>query len=369
MGSEHDQRGQRYEVAGASPSHVSPRGGMIARLDVMGFLRSMDTNGDGVIAIEEVPEHRRPMLQMMASRMGIDASKGVTISKIRDTMMGRRPQGDESRGRDDDKKKSDSKRIVQKDPLVPPFGTDEEPPKLPDFGERVDAIKRVDLGSGIEGATSKVDRHMRSYVQSMLKRFDRNHNHVLERSEWEGKPDNPGDKDRDHDGRITVSELAYRPDPRERFMRGRMGGMMGMGGMGGGDRYDDEDDSEEDEDKETRRASYRFLMAHERLPGGLPDWFVDRDTDLDGQVSMAEYARDWSDSVASEYLKYDANNDGIITPKECLSPSGGHTAAETPSGSPGSPPPPKEDGASGDAKPSGDDKPSGGSSKPWWMQP
>ena len=54
------------------------------------------------------------------------------------------------------------------------------------------------------------------------------------------------------------------------------------------------------------------------LPKGLPDWFVERDSNEDGQVAMCEYATYWSDAKALEFGFYDLNNDGIITPLECL---------------------------------------------------
>lgn len=342
-----------------------------------GFLRSMDANADGVITENEVPEERRPMLHMMAARMGLDASRGVAISTIRDVMSGGRPPGDGGRppeaGRPPEGgppsggqnqpggKPEEQKRIEIKNPLVPGFGTGEQPPSMPKFGERAEPIKRVVLGAGLEGATKDVDPRMRGQVQSILRKYDRNHNRVLEREEWAAMPDNPGEKDRDRDGKITIAELAYVPSPRDQWERGRggmgggMGGPMGMGmGMDGGGRGDD-DRGDEDSDDEKRRASYRFLMAHERLPQGLPNWFIDRDTDLDGQVSMSEYAEEWTDSVAEEYLKYDANNDGVITPRECLSPSGSSGEAAPHSEAPASP---------GSEKP-----PSSGGSTPWWMQP
>ena len=192
---------------------------------------------------------------------------------------------------------------------------------------------------------------MRKHARSMLSRFDRNHNHILERNEWDGMPGNPNETDRNHDGKITVAELSYRPSLRDRLQRG--------GGSMEGEGRDSDRNAGDSSANERRRASYRFLMAHERLPKGLPNWFVDRDTDLDGQVSMKEFAQDWTDSVAYEYLKYDTNNDGMITPKECLPLADGgesETAdSDTPSQSNGG----KSNG----------EKSSGGSSTPWWMQP
>ncbi|NQT37484.1 MAG: hypothetical protein HQ581_08350 [Planctomycetes bacterium] len=67
-----------------------------------------------------------------------------------------------------------------------------------------------------------------------------------------------------------------------------------------------------------QRKSYRFRSPTERLPDGLPNWFAQKDADSDGQVAMAEYASSWTDAKALEFTRVDLNNDGLITPKECL---------------------------------------------------
>jgi len=66
------------------------------------------------------------------------------------------------------------------------------------------------------------------------------------------------------------------------------------------------------------RKSYRFLSPQERLPRGLPEWFARKDADGDGQVTMAEYSRVWSESLAREFAGYDLNGDGVVTPEEAL---------------------------------------------------
>jgi hypothetical protein len=40
-------------------------------------------------------------------------------------------------------------------------------------------------------------------------------------------------------------------------------------------------------------------------------------------VSMSEYTSTWTEQLAAEFLKHDANGDGIITPAECQAVSGG----------------------------------------------
>jgi len=66
------------------------------------------------------------------------------------------------------------------------------------------------------------------------------------------------------------------------------------------------------------RKPGRFLTAKERLPQGLPEWFMHKDADADGQITMAEFASEWSRERATEFDRYDLNHDGIITAAECL---------------------------------------------------
>ncbi len=73
---------------------------------------------------------------------------------------------------------------------------------------------------------------------------------------------------------------------------------------------------------EPQRKSYRFLSAMERLPGGLPSWFRDKDRDRDGQVLMSEWTTQWTDSAVNEFSKHDRNGDGVITPSEALRSGG-----------------------------------------------
>jgi len=54
------------------------------------------------------------------------------------------------------------------------------------------------------------------------------------------------------------------------------------------------------------------------LPKGLPEWFSQRDLDGDGQVAMDEFADEWTDEKAEEFVGFDLNHDGIIMPDECL---------------------------------------------------
>ena len=70
--------------------------------------------------------------------------------------------------------------------------------------------------------------------------------------------------------------------------------------------------------KPAPRKPGRFLTARERLPKGLPDWFLEKDVNGDGQVTMAEFTDNWTPDKVAEFARYDLNHDGIITAAECL---------------------------------------------------
>jgi len=53
-----------------------------------------------------------------------------------------------------------------------------------------------------------------------------------------------------------------------------------------------------------------------KMPAGLPPWFMELDTDKDGQVDMYEWRR--ANKPFDEFANWDLNGDGFITPEEAL---------------------------------------------------
>ncbi|MCL4195015.1 MAG: hypothetical protein KJZ87_24960 [Thermoguttaceae bacterium] len=66
------------------------------------------------------------------------------------------------------------------------------------------------------------------------------------------------------------------------------------------------------------RRSMKFYMPAARLPQGLPPWFLDRDADGDGQLTMAEFAPQATASQIAEFARYDLDADGLLTAQEYL---------------------------------------------------
>jgi hypothetical protein len=62
----------------------------------------------------------------------------------------------------------------------------------------------------------------------------------------------------------------------------------------------------------------RFATGPERLPKGLPQWFLDIDVNGTGQITMAQYTENWTTQKVEKFNRYDLNHDGIITAEEVL---------------------------------------------------
>jgi Ca2+-binding EF-hand superfamily protein len=141
----------------------------------------------------------------------------------------------------------------------------------------------------------------------------------------------PEAADADGDGVITREELTSRLSNWQGGGRRGGGASAGAGDAGGSDAGGEASRSESRRGAgdnrraaappstgASRKKSYRFLTATERLPEGLPEFFARSDADGDGQVMMSEYTTRWTDEKAAEFARYDVNGDGVITPSECL---------------------------------------------------
>ena len=176
------------------------------------------------------------------------------------------------------------------------------------------------VGGGPPGGGGGDDRdRYRRYAEGMIRQYDKNRDGKLDKEEASQMRSEHQSADVNSDGIITQDELQTK-------LQSYAGGGSSSGGSSsseGGRRWGRGSESGDNKTAAApARSSYRFTTPAERLPKGLPDWFLRGDGDGDGQVSMAEYTTTWTEQLAAEFLKYDANGDGIITPAECQAVAG-----------------------------------------------
>ncbi len=172
---------------------------------------------------------------------------------------------------------------------------------------------------GASGAPLTEKAKLDDYAKSLMKRYDKDNNGVLSAEEYSQMSSMHRGADADGDNVITHEELAAK---------------LANFGSGGGAAQSSPPSAERPRDERAASPSstasssgksygstrgYRPRSASERLPKGLPDWFVRNDADGDGQISMAEFAVSWTDDKLEEFTEHDRNGDGLITPRECLS--------------------------------------------------
>lgn len=293
------------------------------------FLRELDTNRNGRVEENEVDGRRRFFVEMMARRAGIEPNFPISVRRFREAVARR------ARENDDSDRSGGSQ--ASEDPLVPGFGVELELSPVVAFGERAPEDSsgttrstsrprsRTSAPSSARNPSSRnsssprgePDERVRRWAEAMMRQADKNRNQRLERDEWNERWGDFREADRNHDGVVRADELARRLGDFSRggFGRGRGGadrssnpGSSGSGGSGSGS------------DNSEQPKSYRFRTPTEQLPEGLPDWFARKDTNADGQVAMAEYESPgfWTAALVAQFTGYDLNNDGMITPGECL---------------------------------------------------
>lgn len=293
------------------------------------ILKRMDRNGNGRLDPDEIDDRAKGMLNRFAP--GIDTSKPVKFDDVRkkfEEARQARERGDRSGDRGDRGNRGgggSDQAPTEIEPLVPGFGEEVELDPVPGFG-----------GSGAFFAVS-ITKADQAEADRTLGRYDKNKNGRLEREEIRNARWMYGDPavyDQNGDGSLTKRELSVRYAKRRLAKDDNKAAERRERGSRDRDRDSRDRDRDRKKDKEDENASYRFLTAHERLPSGIPDAFRQMDSDLDGQVSMSEYASEWDDSVVAKFAAIDADGNGILTATEAVNSGdfGGAGRSSTPRG-------------------------------------
>jgi Ca2+-binding EF-hand superfamily protein len=309
------------------------------------FLRPLDTNRNGLIEASEVNDEVKRYLARTAERYGVQATFPLSIEKYRDSMIeayirvrgnggpggppGRGPASGGGPGAGGGPG-GGSVGMAQNTSSVAGFGA-----ATPSAGTSGSSASGSSMSSPTAARTtstgsSAVDERYRSYAANMLKRYDKNGNGALDRDEWSQlRGEWWKSADANNDGTITVDEIVARlAGYRSRF-QSRSSTTTSSTTSSSSSPSSATSSSTATSSPSTAasttsspapavRKPYRFLTPTERLPAGLPDWFARKDANGDGQVTLAEFSDTLSDEVVAEFSKYDLNNDGAITPQECL---------------------------------------------------
>jgi hypothetical protein len=176
------------------------------------------------------------------------------------------------------------------------------------------------------------------FAQQLVKRLDKNGNNMLEGEELEELRGPAARADANGDKTVTAEEIVAAISNRNGISRDLAGGDRGRRGSGNSGTSSDKasaadgngskvyfglaavmkalSDEKAKTDEASKRKTFKFTPAGEKLPDGLPSWFKSRDRNKDGQIAMSEYRSSWSKSAVNDFARLDANNDGVITPKE-----------------------------------------------------
>lgn len=168
------------------------------------------------------------------------------------------------------------------------------------------------------------------YAERVVRRYDVNKDGRLGEDEWRAMHGKPALADSNRDGRITIEELAQHI---ANFGAGRAIRLStsASGPLAGNDLRDANSptldrlpgEGASPLGAEASAAApagdpRRNLKYFAALPAGVPQWYVDRDTDGDGQLTLAEYSPKLLRSEIDDFGRLDLNRDGLLTVREYL---------------------------------------------------
>ena len=301
--------GDRGSSFGGGDRGGSSSGGF----DPSSFLSRMDTNGNGMLDPDEAQGPARFMLDRMArSNPKIDISKPIPMSLLTESFQQMRSGSSEFSSSYSDSENA----IVEKNSLVPGFGK-----------KAVEKVPVPGFGVGGEKANIAIDERDMREADDRMERYDKNKDGYLDENEIKEArlSGTPMQYDNNRDGKLSRQELAARQAARRLASGGQPDSSSQRRDDPNSKRSRDKRDLGEENTKDKpnlfeKRASFRVTDAEGKVPtaAGLPEWFTRNDINTDSQVSMFEFSKKWTQDAIEDFLRFDSNQDGFITVKECL---------------------------------------------------
>lgn len=315
MGGGRDAGGRGSMGGGRDAGSRGSMGGGRSGFDPSSFLSRLDTNKNGVL---DVSEQQGPA-QFLIGRLqqadpSIKSGQPISIKKVTESFNKMREQSSGNDTRSTRGSSSAADEALEVELLVQGFGVESDPALLMGFGPAAEML-----------AVPVTEADKREGAERM-RRYDRNKDGFLTKDELSSRfAGNPMDFDRNKDGKLSESELAVR------YARRREGEEAAQAERKKTSRRE-QPRKVEIVDVYEGRNSYRDIEGS-KLPEGLPGFFTDKDANADGQVTMNEFASEWSDDVVNEFFKSDLNRDGTITAQEALKAVEQGVSVSAPSGS------------------------------------
>lgn len=199
--------------------------------------------------------------------------------------------------------------------------------------------------SAAQPVLAKIER----YAQRVVHQYDRNRDGRLQAAEYQAMAGQPARADADHDGVITPDEFARYVAGYAETHKLQLAPLAGQptalaslfvpAAASGSAETESGPTSkpdtlattaksppsaapsasgEESREPPSARRETKFYISPKRLPSGLPDWFLRRDEDGDGQLTLAEFAPRPTPAQLAEFARLDLNRDGVVTAREYL---------------------------------------------------
>jgi len=264
--------------------------------DAVSAIRKVDTNKDGVMSREELRNSRYKKYEERRFRFDANRNHQLTISELANYYAKIRMDKEAQRNKEKEGKEGAVANLyvagvranvsdailwadsgVVNSPVIKPPVVNSTVVNSSDFVLRIadGQFKQQQLAFITQGDGGFVVISTLGGVlaaQEVIRHYDKNGNDVLDRSEWERIEGHINLADADRDGSVNLQEL----------------------------------------------AAWLEQQNAGQPSSSSANWFTERDSDHDGQVSMSEYASEWTDARLTAFNRYDRNQDGIITADESI---------------------------------------------------